>query len=226
MQIKVKPSKDFLKAEEVMKKIPELTEQASRDLNSDIIKRVPPKVKKAVKARYGVDNEGYDSVKPKPKQYKIDGGDDLIIVYEGEPLTLSHFHLQRRGSKMRRKKATRAPGEAINGKEWAMIHQPRPYTVYAQVIKGQKVPVPGHNVFIYERLVKGTGDESDKAKGLAMDRLGKERNPIKVIKTVSVPQMIANRAALGVQLGVEDVINSRRSHQLNRLANRIEKLSK
>lgn len=226
MQIKLKPSKDFLKAEKVMEKIPELTEQASRDLNSDIIKRVPPKVKKAVKARYGVDNEGFDSVKPKPKQYKIDGGDDLIIVYEGEPLTLSHFHLQRRGSKMRRKKATRAPGEAINGKEWAMIHQPRPYTVYAQIIKGQKVPIPGHNVFIYERLVKGTGDESDKAKGLAMDRLGKERNPIKVIKTVSVPQMISNRAALGVQLGVEDVINSRRSHQLNRLANKIEKLSK
>ena len=226
MQIKLKPSKDFLKAEKVMEKIPELTEQASRDLNSDIIKRVPPKVKKAVKARYGVDNEGYDSVKPKPKQYKIDGGDDLIIVYEGGPLTLSHFHLSRRGSKLRRKKATLAPGKAINGQDWLMIHQPRPYTVYAQVIKGQKVPVPGHNVFIYSRLVKGTGDAKDKVKGLAMDRLGKERNPVKVIKTVSVPQMISNRAALGVQLGVEDVINSRRSHQLNRLANKIEKLSK
>lgn len=216
MQIKLKPSKDFLKAEKVMEKIPELAEQASRDLNSDIIKRVPPKVKKAVKARYGVDNEGYDSVKPKPKQYKIDGGDDLIIVYEGRPLTLSHFHLQRRGSKMRRKKATRAPGEAINGQDWLMIHQPRPYTVYAQIIKGQKVPVPGHSVFI----------NSINGKDLAIDRVGKERNPIKVIKTVSVPQMIANRAALGVQLGVEDVINSRRSHQLNRLANKIEKLSK
>lgn len=218
MQIKVKPSKDFLKAERVLKKIPEMTEQSSRELNADLIKRIPPKVKKAVKTKYNVDKAGLDDVEIKPKTYRIDGGDDLIIVFEGHPLTLSHFSLSRRGSKLRKKKPSVAPGQAINGKEWAMVHQPRMYTVYAQIVKGQKVPIPGHSIFINK-------PQNSKIE-LAMDRLGKERTPIKVIRTVSVPQMMMNRAALNVQMGVEDVINARRSHQLNRLANRIEKMSK
>ncbi len=220
MQIKVKPSKDFLKAERVLKKIPEMTEQSSRELNADLIKRIPPKVKKAVKTKYAVDKTALEKplLKVKPKTYRIDGGDDLLIVFEGNPLTLSHFILQRRGSKLRKKKPSVAPGQAINGKEWAMVHQPRMYTVYAQIVKGQKVPIPGHSVFINK-------PQNGKIE-LAMDRLGKERTPIKVIRTVSVPQMMMNRAALNVQMGVEDVINARRSHQLNRLANRIEKMSK
>lgn len=86
------------------------------------------------------------------------------------------------------------------------VRQSKPYQVKAAVLKGAK-KVVASDAFL----------ASPKGETLAWRRAGTERTPIKPIKTVSVPQMVASeRTQPAIQKRISEELTKRWEHNIER----------
>ncbi|MDR1631211.1 MAG: hypothetical protein LBS36_13520 [Oscillospiraceae bacterium] len=141
---------------------------------SDFKSRAPAWVSAAVVSRYGINKTEISNSKKKTKKIvsiKATGTtvDNAALVYQGRPLTPTHFKMR----PTTRPKSTKDE----NGKT---IRRARPYTVTAEVLKGQREAL-GPKVFL---------GSTRKGKEIPFQRVGKERKPIEAVKRLAVPQMI------------------------------------
>lgn len=171
---------------------------------SDFTTRAPAWVSKGIREHYGVDAAAIKDAVKKPKRgttsLKVAGiqVDGATLEYEGRLLTPTHFKM---------KPAARPPGN-------------KKYKVKATVIKGQR-KILSSNAFL------GRASKSEDAKIIPWQRVGDGRLPVRVIKSISVPQMAGGRGEDGkehVSLASESIrkeldqgLTKRFDHHMNRV---------
>lgn len=148
---------------------------------ADFKSRGPGWVSQEVVKEYNIKKKDINEAKKGVKNagtIKVRGTkiDDLSIVYQGRLLTPTHFGM-----------TPKARPE--NGKR---------YTVQAKIKRGGGKKPLGHRVFLAH-------SGNDGSIQIPFQRRDKERLPIDVIKTVSVPQMITNEK---VSRDIHDRINA------------------
>ena len=216
MPIKIEVDQSVKNIEKKMGEMPQEIEKANKDLAYDLKRRTPAQVKKAVREVYAVDASGYRSASISPKVVPKAGGSvELQLEYKGRNLSLKHFHQKRVGPRSRRSDKTMAPGSAFWGRpDVIMVRQPKRYGIYAEIIKGKKVVLGGH-AFI---------TTANGATNMAFRREdGASRYPIKAIKTLGVPEMITGRARPKVQKNIDEMMEKRYEHMLDRVALKLTK---
>lgn len=187
---------------------------------SDCKQRAPAQVTKAVTAVYGIKakdvNEAGKGAKRGAKaagKIKVKGVsiDNLQLKYEGRLLTPIHFSMTPKVP----------PGGG------------RKYKVKAAILKGQKkVLHPG----AFVAGAKKEGDDENKsgssesaapketkrdAPYIAWRRVGKNRQPVYPIRTVSIPQMITNeKVEADIKVKIEELLLIRLQHNTERLASK------
>lgn len=125
--------------------------------------------------------------------------DSVTIVFEGRPLTPTHFGMK--------PKNRPRPKRDESGK---VIKRARKYTVTQQVFKGQSKAI-GSRVFLGSN--KGSGEVTE----IPFQRIGTGRTPIKSVKTASIPQMIMNeRVAPVIQENIHSGLEKRLDHHIQR----------
>ena len=85
-----------------------------------------------------------------------------------------------------------------------MVAPPKPYTVKATIIKGQRTAL-GAGSFI----ASGNGGSV-----LPFQRTAEGRKPIEAVRTLSVPQMIDGRAREGIQEAISTGLEKRFAHHI------------
>ena len=197
-----------------LKKIEDNGETAIKRTVSDFSSRAPAWVSKGIREHYGVDTQAIKDAGPKKKSgggsvdvagKKIDGA---ALLYEGRTLTPIHFKMGPKSQPTARQNKYRmVPGQAIAGAgDVAMIKPPKKYKVKATIIKGKRISLP-HGTFIAE----GNGGTS-----LPFQRTGEGREPIEVVRTLSVPQMIDGRARETIEQAIGENLSKRLEHHMNR----------
>lgn len=135
--------------------------------------------------------------------------DNIGIEYSGRPLSPTHFKMRPTKIPLRRQSEySRIPGVKVGeGSDVAMMQQPKPYTITAEIKKGSRVSFPEGT------FLGGTGGD----KYIPYQRKGSKRTPIEAIKTVSIPQMITNEeAGEDIVKNVNEGIEKRLHHHLDR----------
>lgn len=154
-------------------------------------KRAPAKVSKSISQFYQIKKADIQSTY---KGYKVNGQtslhgfkvDNLELKYSGRLLTPTHFGM--------------TPKVRPEGG--------RKYQVRATIKKGQK-KVLGSSVFLAKSGGAGTVQ-------IPFQREGTAAYPIKAVKTVSVPQMITGDAAEEVSRQVNELLDERLQHHIER----------
>lgn len=195
-----------------LKKLEDGGETAIKRTVSDFNSRAPAWVSKGVRQHYGADTAAIKDAGPKRKKgapsVKVGGitVDGAALVYEGRTLTPIHFHMGPKSQPTaRQNKYRRVPGQAIAGAgDVAMIKPPKKYKVKATIIKGHRVSLPP-GTFIAE----ATGGTP-----LPFQRTGKGREPIEVVRTLSVPQMIDGRARKTIEETIGEQLGKRFEHHI------------
>lgn len=165
--------KDGAKLAQRLQKLETGGEAAIKRTVSDFKSRAPGWVSKGIRAHYGITPAGVKSHAPKIKT----GGDGTMVAgikvdgaaleYEGELLTPLHFKM-----KPKARPARGTPGQ-----------------ISAEFTKGQRKNLPP-SAFLASAKKK----DGEEGPTLPFQRRGSARYPVDVIKTVSVPQMIDNKA--------------------------------
>lgn len=213
-QFGIKNYKQLTAELEQMKKAPRTV--LDRTL-SDVKKRAPGWISAEVAQEYGIKKKEVGD--GKTSKLKIEGKKmpDVKLVYSGRVLTPTHFGMT--------PKVPKAGGGA--------------YTLKASIIKGQKATLGkvkklskkqraalGKN---FRREGTRTSDHSPimlmrtgnaKEGGtdyIPFQRKSTKRKDVEAIKTVSVPQMIENRAAEGIRETLNENVGKRLDHHMKRL---------
>lgn len=105
----------------------------------------------------------------------------------------------------KQKNPIRIPGQLIgNGSPVAMVKPPKPYTVKATIIKGQRAAMSSDTF-----LTAGNGGVV-----LPYQKSGDERKPIEAVRTLSVPQMIDGRARETIEQMIDTKLGERFNHHI------------
>lgn len=189
-------------------------EQAIKRTVSDFTSRAPAWVSKGIREHYGVDAGAIKDAAKRPSRGKTSikvagiAVDGASLEYKGRTLTPLHFKMspkQRPAAQL--SKPIRIPGGGIgSGSPVAMVRPPKPYRVKATIIKGQRASLPP-GTFIAE----GQGSNS-----LPFQRTGEGRGPIEAVRTLSVPQMIDNRARPTIEDTISTKLGERFEHHIKR----------
>ena len=209
---KINVDADVKRAEEALEKAPELMAKANRRMSSDIARRVPAKVKKAVRGSggaYNVDNAGYNKTNIKPKKRMNGDNIEVDIEYSGERLSLEHFKQSKNTIRLQ-KVASIARGDAFEGSPTALyVHQPRAYKIAVTIIRGHRVKFGG------------SGSPFFLAQGHAFKRTSDARLPINSLATLSVPQMITGRASEQIQNDIDQLIEDRGTNAVRQMLKKL-----
>lgn len=181
---------------------------------SDFTTRAPAWVSKGIREHYGVDAAAIKEAAKRPKRgrtsIKVAGiaVDGATLEYKGRTLTPLHFKMSpKKRPEGQQKNPVRIPGQAIgSGSPVAMVRQPKPYKVKATIIKGQRASFPSSTF-----LTAGNGGTS-----LPFQRKGESRMPIEAVHTLSVPQMIDNRARETIDSAIGTKLGERFQHHVER----------
>lgn len=179
---------------------------------SDFASRAPAWVSKGIREHYGVDTAAIKEATQKPKRGKtsilvagvtVDGA---TLVYKGRILTPVHFKMSpKQQPTARQDKPIRVPGQAIaDAENVAMIRPPKKYKVKATIIKGQRSTLPSGTF-----IAPAKGGVS-----LPFQRAGETRKPLKVVRTLSVPQMIDGRARETIEQTISEKLGDRFEHHI------------
>lgn len=182
--------------------------KAIKRTTSDFVSRAPGWVSKGIRQHYGVDTVSIKDAAQKPRRGKysikvagvaIDGA---TLQYSGRRLTPTHFNMTPRIRPTALGKTyNRIPG--LNT-PFAMVRPPKKYTIKATIIKGQRSAMPS-DAF----LGKGRNGVS-----LPFQRDGAQRQPVSVLHTLSVPQMIDGRAHETINKQISDGLGKRFEHHI------------
>lgn len=185
---------------------------------SDFKSRAPAWVSAAVTTRYNIKKSEVKGALSGTKKgvgtIKVSGVsvDNLQLIYSGRMLTPTHFKMKPTTLPTKRAKDTRLiPGQNIKTDkavgDVAIVNPLAPYQVTAEIIKGQRVTLPGQT---FLGTNKGTGY-------IPYQREGDGRTPIKSIKTVSIPQMITNEEVQAeIRKNIDEGLGKRLDHHLKR----------
>lgn len=204
-------------AGEIAKKLRRLTdggEVAIKRTVSDFATRGPGWVSKGIREHYGVDTAVIKEAAKKPSRghtsihvagITVDGA---TLIYKGRTLTPIHFKMSPKARPTaQQKKPIRIPGQLIaNGSPVAMVRPPKPYTVKATIIKGQRTTMSSDTF-----LTAGRGGVV-----LPYQRTGEGRSPIEAVRTLSVPQMIDGRARETIEQTINTKLGERFNHYIER----------
>lgn len=179
---------------------------------SDFTSRAPAWVSKGIREHYGVDAAAIKDAAKKPRRGRtkitvagvtVDGA---TLEYKGRTLTPTHFKLSPKARPdAQQKKPIRIPGQLIGkGSPVAMVRPPKPYTVKATIIKGQRAKLPAGTF-----IASGNGGST-----LPFQRTGEGRTPIEAVRTLSVPQMIDGRARETIEQTISTKLGERFQHHV------------
>lgn len=156
---------------------------------SDFKSMAPGWVSQAVRKHYGITRTGLSKHAPKIKNVKsgftVAGikVDDATLEYESELLTPLHFKMKQAGKRSK----TGVPGQ-----------------ISAEFTQGQRKNLPPA-AFLASTKKK----DGEAGPALPFQRKGAARYPLNIIKTVSVPQMIDNRAHDEIEKTIEEKLGKR-----------------
>lgn len=198
-------------------KLEEGGEKAIKRTVSDFASRAPAKVSKGIRQFYGVDTAAIKEASQSPKRgrttIQIAGNlvDGITLEYKGRTLTPTHFSMSPKSvnPKGLTDKSHVIPGQAISFKgtpgSAATVRIPKPYTVKATIIKGQRVAMKPETF-----MAAGNGGAVLPYQRAA----GSARGPIEAVRTLSVPQMIDGKAHDTIQQTIEELLEDRFYHNL------------
>lgn len=188
--------KNVTDIKEQLEKIGQRSERVVNRTVNDFKTRGPAWISAAVSETYNIKKSevsaALSSGQPVGKT-KVAGKlvNNVKLVYRGNLLTPLHF-------KMR---PSSRPAPDKRGKV-------KPYNVTAEIFKGQRKKL-GTDVFL------GKGRNTDKS--LPFQRKGKERLPVKIIRTLSIPQMIKNeKVSESIMKNISTGLGKRLEHHMNR----------
>lgn len=204
-------------AGDIMKKLQKLRdggEVAIKRTVSDFTTRGPGWVSKGIREHYGVDAAAIKEAAKRPSRghtsIRVSGisVDGATLEYKGRTLTPLHFKMSpKQAPTTKQKNPIRIPGQLIAaGSPVAMIRPPKPYTVKATIIKGQRSAM-GSDTF----LTAGRGGVV-----LPYQKSGDGRQPIEAVRTLSVPQMIDGRARETIEQTINTKLGERFNHHIER----------
>lgn len=202
--------KDGDKLLKKLKKLDNGVELAIEQTMRDVGKRAPAQVSKGIRQFYAVDASGIKSAKT---TIKVDG-QAVSIEYSGRTLTPIHFKMSPASIDPRGRQETKdlIPGQKIafnnTPGQVAAVGQPRPYTVRMTVKKGHRVAIGGD---AYLQHAGGSGPV------IPYQRKGAGRGPVHAVHTVSVPQMIDNDARPEIERRVDELLEKRFGHYIDRI---------
>lgn len=207
--VSVKGQKDIVKQ---LRKLEQGGEKAVQRTVSDFRSRAPGWVSKGIREHYGVDTaaikEAAKGAKRGRPTFKVAGVqvDAVQLEYKGGLLTPLHFKMSPKARPAAQQKTVqRIPGQKIgSGSPVAMVAQPKPYTVKATIIKGQRSSMPSGTF-----IAPGNGGVS-----LPFQRSGEGRMPIEAVRTLSVPQMIDGRARETIERNISEGLEKRFQHHV------------
>lgn len=181
---------------------------------SDFTSRAPGWVSKGIREHYGVDTAAIKDAAKKPKRGRtkisvagvtVDGA---TLEYKGRTLTPIHFKLSPKARpEAQQQSPIRIPGQLIgSGSPVAMVKPPKPYTVRATIIKGQRAALPPGTF-----IASANGGST-----LPFQKSGDTRTPIEAVRTLSVPQMIDGRARETIEQTISTKLGERFQHHVQR----------
>ena len=134
--------------------------------------------------------------------------DGATLEYKGRTLTPLHFKMSpKQAPTTKQKNPIRIPGQLIAaGSPVAMVRPPKPYTVKATIIKGQRSAMSSDTF-----LTAGRGGVV-----LPYQKSGDNRQPIEAVRTLSVPQMIDGRARETIEQTINTKLDERFNHHIER----------
>ena len=186
--------------DDIVKEFSLMESQAKKVVNrtvGDFKKRGPGWVSQEVCKEYNIKKKEVTAakkgIKNSPGSIKVRGQrlDALAIEYRGRVLTPTHFAMKPKNRPARNKA----------------------YKVTAQIKKSGGRKALGSKVFLAPSGAEGTIQ-------IPFQRRGRERKPIDVIKTVSIPQMITNEKVSGqIHERLSEELGKRFEHNLNQVMN-------
>lgn len=199
----------------ILMEIPKKGEEVIESTMSDFRSRGPGWIKQGVQQHYHVDNK---AIKDAGLKVRTDSGgapgtiNGVSLVYKGHPLTLTHFNQSPRSPKWKRAKRDRRliPGQRTSANRPVVYaRHPADYRVSANI----KRPV----TYSRSTFITSSNGATIPFQRQA-DRTGNNHHPypIKPVKTVSVPQMIANDAKDTIEERINSEIGKRFEHHCKR----------
>lgn len=206
--------RDGAKLAKKLEKLKDGGETAIKRTVSDFTARAPAWVSKGIRQHYGVDTAAIKEAGPRSKRgatsIRVAGisVDGATLEYKGRTLTPLHFKMSpKQAPTTKQKNPIRIPGQLIAaGSPVAMVRPPKPYTVKATIIKGQRSAM-GSDTF----LTAGRGGVV-----LPYQKSGDGRQPIEAVRTLSVPQMIDGRARETIEQTINTKLGERFNHHIER----------
>lgn len=207
--------KDFEGLKKKLDDMKEAPHKVLENIMSDAKKRIPPWVATEVSKQYGIKKAEVGNGSTSKVQVKGSSISDLVIIYSGRVLTPTHLGM-----------TPKAPG--VNA-----------YTLRATIIKGQKSTLgkvkkltkrqridlgrnfhsegartSGHSPI----MLMGTGNKQLAGTSyIPFQRKSPNRKDVKVIKTLSVPQMVgSDRAKPEITKAINDGLEKRLEHHMSR----------
>lgn len=195
--------------------------KAMKATTSDMKKRLPGRIADDVRTRYNIkksevmpagSGKGKKAGTIRVKGEKLS---DVALVYRGRRLTHTHFGLTPKAPPAPKGLPEKGPGarkhRRLKGAERSAMRKRR-RTLKATVLKGQKKVIHTKAFLVHT----GAVDES-KTQYIPFIRKGKKAMPLKVIKTVSVPQMVDNPNVRPlIEQDVDRLIRERLAHNVKR----------
>ena len=206
--------KDGAKLAKKLEKLKDGGETAIKRTVSDFATRGPGWVSKGIREHYGVDAAAIKEAAKRPSRghtsIRVAGisVDGATLEYKGRTLTPLHFKMSpKQAPTTKQKNPIRIPGQLIAaGSPVAMVRPPKPYTVKATIIKGQRSAMSSDTF-----LTAGRGGVV-----LPYQKSGDDRQPIEAVRTLSVPQMIDGRARETIEQTINTKLDERFNHHIER----------
>lgn len=198
--------KNFDDIKKQLKEVEKSTERVIQNTASDMRRRAPGKVADVIRQTYNIKksdilktNRVEEGKSKSSVRVKGSLGKSLRLVYEGNRLTPLRFGM--------------TPKVPPAG---------RSYTLKMQVFKGKKVVIGR-----YKAKKKAGGPYSEQSHNILMptksghylpfQRMSKDRDDLKVFRTLAIPQMVTNeKVSKGIQEEIHSLLESRLDHHVNR----------
>lgn len=197
--------RDGDKLEQRLRRLRTGSETALNRTVSDFRSRAPGWISKGIKQHYGVDQAGVKSATVRIVDTGSSGSKlaGVKVNYRGRTLTLTHFNMSpKQAPATRQSTYARIPGQKLSaGSPVAMIRPLKKYKIKATIIKGQRIEM-SERTFV--------------ANGLPWIR-NSESGKIKVVHTLSVPQMIRGRAKNTIDSVILENVEKRFRHNVEQI---------
>lgn len=166
------------------------SETVTKRILSDFKSRAPTWIAKEVSEVYGITKKEVNTLGN--MKVKGDSIDEVAVVYKGRVLTPTHFKM----SPTAPKPAYTLKAEIIRGKK-ATLGKVKKLTkkqrkALAKNFTGEGTRKSDHSPIM---LLKTGAASADKTQYIPFQRKSVDRNDLKAIKSVSVPQMVRNEKA-------------------------------